>query len=197
MAEADLNRIGLIAHVDEAPFTRGFAYLGQDLWQSDRATEQVTTEVLGEAARFTAVPKGTEFRRALDRDGDGALNGDELAQGSDPADAASSPGACTGEIPSAPLGLASPHQAPQDVRLTWVDAASDEAGFALVRLNLQTDTAVTLAYLPANARHYTDITAQAGGTYRYSLVARNCAGSSAPAILRTLAVPLTHSVEVP
>jgi hypothetical protein len=44
-----------------------------------------------EPVSFTCVPLGSGQRVALDRDGDGALDGDEILQGSDPADPASVP----------------------------------------------------------------------------------------------------------
>ncbi len=43
---------------------------------------------------FTCVPPGAGRRRGLDRDRDGALDGDEARLGTDPADASSLPGAC-------------------------------------------------------------------------------------------------------
>ncbi|MBC7974709.1 MAG: hypothetical protein H7138_06950 [Myxococcales bacterium] len=43
------------------------------------------------AVTFTCVPPGSGLRIALDRDGDGALDGDERAALSDPASATSTP----------------------------------------------------------------------------------------------------------
>jgi YVTN family beta-propeller protein len=51
---------------------------------------------------FTCVPPGDGVRNALDRDRDGALNGDERAAGSDPADPASRPGAIPTLTPRTP-----------------------------------------------------------------------------------------------
>lgn len=49
---------------------------------------------------FTCVPPGDGRRSALDRDGDGYLNADEIAAGSDPADPKSYPGAAVTPTPT-------------------------------------------------------------------------------------------------
>jgi len=45
----------------------------------------------GKTITYTCAPPGAGHRIALDRDEDGYLDGDEVAAGSDPADAASVP----------------------------------------------------------------------------------------------------------
>ncbi len=56
----------------------------------------------GAETTFTCVPPGDGVRGALDRDRDGAWNGDEQAAGTDPADPASRPVPTTPETPTAP-----------------------------------------------------------------------------------------------
>jgi hypothetical protein len=61
----------------------------------------------GGETTFTCVPPGDGLRSALDRDQDGFWNGDERAQGSDPADPASRPSTVLPRqvyLPSASLG---------------------------------------------------------------------------------------------
>ncbi len=78
------------------------------LFRTDRASEVPLTlaDLLAQAARpsgevtFTCVPPGDGPRSALDRDGDGFLGGDEIAAGSDPANAASNPGNAPSATPS-------------------------------------------------------------------------------------------------
>ncbi|MEL6431878.1 MAG: hypothetical protein AAFR54_22110, partial [Planctomycetota bacterium] len=102
VAEAELGRIGMVAHVPVGGTLRGFALLAGSgvpggLFQSDRANETLDGGALlalaapGAELTATAVVSGTEVRLALDRDGDGAFNGDELDAGSDPADPKSRP----------------------------------------------------------------------------------------------------------
>jgi DNA-binding beta-propeller fold protein YncE len=78
---------------------RGYAYLVDGVFQSDRAREAVTLNELhlaagmpGNVVTFTVVPKGTEVRIGIDRDEDGYFDRDELDAGSDPADPESTPG---------------------------------------------------------------------------------------------------------
>jgi hypothetical protein len=52
----------------------------------------------GNELTYTCVPFGSGTRIAIDRDGDGALDGDELDAGTDPADAGSLPFACQNGI---------------------------------------------------------------------------------------------------
>lgn len=65
---------------------RGFVYLGNDLFQSDRANEQASlTQLRGFAAAadpvtFTLVAQGTETRLGIDRDLNGTLDSDEVME---------------------------------------------------------------------------------------------------------------------
>lgn len=78
---------------------RGFVRLPNGTFQSDRAAEVFTVDQLlippapGNELTFTAVPEGTQVRIGIDRDLDGHFDRDELDACSDPADAASIPGA--------------------------------------------------------------------------------------------------------
>jgi hypothetical protein len=77
---------------------RGYVLSG-GAFVSDRSTEPPRTSaallaLIGgatEALTFTCVPPGSGFRIGIDRDADGYADGDELAAGSDPASADSTP----------------------------------------------------------------------------------------------------------
>jgi YVTN family beta-propeller protein len=92
--DCDLTAQGMIAGA-----ARGFLWMGAagGGFQSDRAAEKTSENDLlaaisgGAVITFTAVPPGGGPRIALDRDGDGAYDRDELDAGSDPADPASIP----------------------------------------------------------------------------------------------------------
>ena len=83
--------IGLVAHGRKDGLARGFAWIGPDLWQSDRLIETYTLAQLlalaggGSELTFTAVPRRSELRLGLDRDLDGVYDRDELDGGRDPA----------------------------------------------------------------------------------------------------------------
>ncbi len=97
-AQADLNRVGLVAKGLWSGLPRGFTYTGSGNWITDRAAENTTTAALhaaaapGAAITFTVVPKGTQTRLGVDRDLDGWLDRDEIDLGSDPADPLDFPG---------------------------------------------------------------------------------------------------------
>ncbi len=97
--QADLNRVGLVAKGIVGGILRGYAYLGSNAWQSDRAGSTTTTIALtngaapGSEITFTVVPRLSQTRIGIDRDLDGWYDGDELDLGSDPADATRYPGA--------------------------------------------------------------------------------------------------------
>jgi DNA-binding beta-propeller fold protein YncE len=92
----------LVAHGIHGGRARGFLYLGADggaaRFQTDREEEVVEAAALLAAVAggeliltVTLAPPGSGRRMALDRDEDGALDGDELALGFDPADPGSRP----------------------------------------------------------------------------------------------------------
>ncbi len=77
---------------------RGYVYVGQSSFQSDRLVESLTADGLLEFAgggdadvTFTVVPRGTQVRIGVDRDADGFFDRDELNAGSNPADPADTP----------------------------------------------------------------------------------------------------------
>ncbi|MDP6581742.1 MAG: hypothetical protein QF681_13895, partial [Vicinamibacterales bacterium] len=100
---ADAGDLDLVVHglVGGAP--RGMLYLAtpvavsSSVFQTDRADELFTWGDLVEALEtgsvltVTAVPPGSGARIAIDRDEDGALDQDEIDEGSDPADPSSGP----------------------------------------------------------------------------------------------------------
>jgi YVTN family beta-propeller protein len=104
--------IGLIAKGVRDGEPRGWVLQGGS-FVSDRAGESITPAALlagavaGSEVTYTLVPAGMARRLGIDRDGDDALDGDELAAGTDPANPASYPGACPADIApfSAPDGV--------------------------------------------------------------------------------------------
>lgn len=97
LALAERGALGLVVKGRRAELARGWTYTGSSSFQSDRARETTTAAQLAEGAgpgselTYTLVPRGTARRIGVDRDGDGALDRDELEAGSDPADARSLP----------------------------------------------------------------------------------------------------------
>ncbi|HEY2387453.1 MAG TPA: hypothetical protein VGK30_10860 [Candidatus Binatia bacterium] len=96
-ALADTGVVGLVAKGVVGGAVRGYAYVAGNGFQSDRAAEVTTPDALrtgaaaGNEVTFTVVPTGTETRIGIDRDSDGAYDGDEIDAGTDPADASSFP----------------------------------------------------------------------------------------------------------
>lgn len=118
VALAEAGRVGIVVKTVLGGEPRGYAYVRGGMFQSDRQGEQVSVDqlaalVAGESTlTFTVVPAGTQTRIGIDRDEDGYLDRDELDACSDPADAASGPGAVviTGDFD-------------RDGRLSIIDAA--------------------------------------------------------------------------
>ena len=76
----------------------GFLYVGSGRFNTDRRALPAIPEIavrglakLGHPVTFTCVPVGSGERIAVDRDGDGAWDGDERAGHTDPADPTSKP----------------------------------------------------------------------------------------------------------
>jgi YVTN family beta-propeller protein len=97
-AEANLDRVGLVARVRIGGEVRGYRLeSGTAQFQSDRAAETISQpDLISLAAEdseltLTAVPIGTETRIGIDRDGDGYYDQDERDACSDPADSLSVP----------------------------------------------------------------------------------------------------------
>ena len=103
IAAAQPTQVALIAKGVRNGQPRGWLLQGGS-WTADRTGESTTTAALvasataGNETTFTLVPAGTARRLGIDRDGDGALDGDELAAGTDPASARSYPGACASDL---------------------------------------------------------------------------------------------------
>ncbi len=95
LALAALDEVGLVAHGRLGGVPRGWTYVGQNRFQSDRALEALAASQLpglaapGAELTVTVVPKGTEFRLGIDRDEDGDLDRDELELVVDPENQAS------------------------------------------------------------------------------------------------------------
>jgi len=100
--QSPAGRIALVAHGHVAGAPRGFAYVGGGQFQSDRADEAYITSQMfglggpGNRLVFTIVPFGSATRIGIDRDEDGALDGDERDACSDPADPSVVPGNVSG-----------------------------------------------------------------------------------------------------
>jgi hypothetical protein len=99
VARADAGECDLVAKGRIAGNEVGLLYLGEGRFQPDRQAlpaipdrelRQLVT-VSGSELTYTCVPLGSGRRIGIDRDLDGALDGDERAAGSDPADPTSMP----------------------------------------------------------------------------------------------------------
>ncbi|MEM8712448.1 MAG: hypothetical protein AAGG01_15960, partial [Planctomycetota bacterium] len=96
-SEADLNRVGIVAHGTIGQLPRGAAYVPGASFQLDRASQQISwDDLLNQATAadpmtLTVVPFGSQTRMGIDRDLDGAFDRDELDFGSDPANPNSVP----------------------------------------------------------------------------------------------------------
>ncbi|MFO0839981.1 MAG: dockerin type I domain-containing protein [Phycisphaerae bacterium] len=105
IAQANVNRIGLVARQRRGGLPRGFVYVGANVFLSDRVSETSTAAALlasaapGGEVTYTAVPIGTQVRIGVDRDADGFFDRDELDAGADPANPASNPtNVCLGDF---------------------------------------------------------------------------------------------------
>jgi DNA-binding beta-propeller fold protein YncE len=99
VARADAGECDLVAKGRIAENEVGFLYLGGGRFQPDRRAlpaildrdlRRLVTASASELT-YTCVPPGSGRRIGIDRDLDGALDGDERAAGSDPADPTSTP----------------------------------------------------------------------------------------------------------
>lgn len=82
---ADAGEVGLVVHGLDAGVSRGWAYAGGGVFESDRSGQTAPAESLRLRAAaaaglgpltWTLVPRGSETRLAIDRDLDGRLDGD-------------------------------------------------------------------------------------------------------------------------
>jgi YVTN family beta-propeller protein len=93
MAQATIGNCDLIAHGRVAGQPRGFLYKPGGSWHSDKGAEYQLSSTtlrhmggLGTELTVMAVPPGSGRRMGVDRDRDGAMDGDELDLGTDPGD---------------------------------------------------------------------------------------------------------------
>ena len=99
MARADAGECDLVAKGRVAGNEVGLLYLGGGRFQPDRRAFPAILDhdlrrlvtASGAELTYTCVPLGSGRRIGIDRDLDGALDGDERAAGSDPADPTSTP----------------------------------------------------------------------------------------------------------
>ena len=96
---ADAGECDLVAKTEIDDVEAGFVYVGADRFQPDRRAAPAITDAALRAlsmhghgdVTYTCVPPGSGERIGVDRDGDGAWDGDERDAHSDPADPTSMP----------------------------------------------------------------------------------------------------------
>ena len=96
---ADAGECDLIAKTRNDDDEAGFLYVGSGLFVRDRRGQPPITDAalrslakgFGHPVTYTCVPPGSGTRLGVDRDGDGAWDGDERRAHTDPADPASRP----------------------------------------------------------------------------------------------------------
>jgi hypothetical protein len=99
MSRADLGECDLVAKGRITPREVGFFYEGGGQFLRDQQSLPPITDAALRALfesqdselTYTCTPPGSGERMGIDRDGDGHLDGDEKAAGSDPADPSSTP----------------------------------------------------------------------------------------------------------
>jgi hypothetical protein len=100
IARADVGDCDLVVKNLGRREEDGYVYIpSTNMFKTNRQSEpQISDALLRSRAddkhaelTYTCVPPGSGFRIAIDRDGDSYLDGDELDEGSDPADAMSTP----------------------------------------------------------------------------------------------------------
>jgi hypothetical protein len=99
IARANAGECELVAQADRLIFTTGYLWQNGEFtpdrsWTSTMTDAQLRAEVANSHftnVTYTCVPNGEGSRLALDRDGDGFANGDELVWFTDPANPDSHP----------------------------------------------------------------------------------------------------------
>ena len=126
-AEADANRIGLVAKGRANGEVRGWVYVGGGSYRPDKSAGSDLSQatLLGMAGNgteitFTGVVEGNEWRLGVDRDSDGFRDGDELDAGSDPGDPSSTPD-------NAPTGIAQGGRTPALLFMAGPNPTSTES----------------------------------------------------------------------
>ncbi len=189
IALADANAVGLVGKGRVSGQPLGLTYLpGSPLliWALDQQGTFIDGMGLvsivgvspGDEFTFTVVPKGTEFRIGIDRDGDGCLDADERASGTDPADPSDC--TCSSSLASTPTGLTATTSGLYGIDLAWTDNALLEYGYVVYRRTGGSNFR-PVATLPANTTSYRDKNLTQGTAYDYRVSVVNCAGESAPA----------------
>jgi hypothetical protein len=96
---ADAGECELVAKTEQSDVEVGFVYVGSGLFKTDRralpaiadAALQFLATHSGQPVTYTCAPRGSGERIGVDRDGDGAWDGDERDAHTDPADPTSKP----------------------------------------------------------------------------------------------------------
>ncbi len=96
---ADAGECALVAKAELLGAEAGFVYAGAGFYRTDRKALPPIHEAalwllaahLGRPVTYTCAPPGSGTRIGVDRDGDGAWDGDERDAGTDPADPSSKP----------------------------------------------------------------------------------------------------------
>jgi YVTN family beta-propeller protein len=95
VARANMGECDLVARSNSS---NGYLYMGDGSFKTNVASKKALTEARlrtkaknGKTVTYTCTPPGSGLRIALDRDEDGALDGDEIAAGTNPADPNSVP----------------------------------------------------------------------------------------------------------
>ncbi len=98
-SRADVGECDLVAKAEIFGMEAGFVYVGSGFFRSDRqglppvhqAALVALATLLGHPVTYTCTPPGSGVRVGVDRDGDGAWDGDERDAHTDPADPSSTP----------------------------------------------------------------------------------------------------------
>ncbi|MFT5357085.1 MAG: DNA-binding beta-propeller fold protein YncE [Polyangiales bacterium] len=122
-----LRECDLVVHAVDSGELRGWLLGADGRFRSDRAGEPpIDAEALAGSVSsvltMTCFPPGSGTRAALDRDGDGVLNGDELDRGSDPAERLPVAQILITGVPAAPTSM------PPLVDAGVADAGMDASG---------------------------------------------------------------------
>lgn len=180
---ASAGKIGVVVHGAFQGEQLGWTFLGGDQFQSSSAAVVHSLSSLlagaapGSELTFTAVPKGSEVRLGTDRDLDGFLDGDEVAAGSDPADAASIP--CVAGPPPAPLALVAAPLGAHAIELTWTDGGGAPDELTVERRAAAAGAAFApVASLPPGATGFVDGRLPSQSKFFYRVRAVTCGGSA-------------------